>query len=222
MLDENEARQHLVTLARSLFERGLTPGSSANMSIRVADGWIITPTNSCFGFLDAAALSKLDLNGRHVSGPKPSKEFILHRAMYDQRPNDRAIIHLHSTYATLVSCLDGVDESNVVTPLTPYLLMRLGRIALIPYYPPGDERLASALFDVADRHSGVLMANHGPIVSAETPDAAMFFMEELEESCKLMMLSQAPVSAGLKIRRFSADQVAELADKYGERNQPQR
>ncbi|MEM7254854.1 MAG: 3-oxo-tetronate 4-phosphate decarboxylase [Pseudomonadota bacterium] len=216
MLSETEARERIVTLGRSMFERGLTPGSSANMSVRIADGWIITPTNSCFGFLEANSLSKMDREGNLVSGEKPSKEFTLHRAMYDQRPDDTTVIHLHSTYATLVSCMSGLDTQDMVTPLTPYLLMRLGRITLIPYFPPGDIRLADALREVADRHAGVLMANHGPIVSASSPEAAMFNMEELEESAKLMVLAK-----DLPVRAFTDADIQELKDRYGARNEPQ-
>ncbi|MCH9672407.1 MAG: aldolase [Gammaproteobacteria bacterium] len=215
-MSESQAREQIVALGRSMFERALTPGSSANMSIRIADGWIITPTNSCFGFLDAGTLSKIGTDGQLISGPKPSKEFMLHRALYDRRPLDTAVIHLHSTYATLVSCFEGIDPENVIEPMTPYLLMRLGRIALIPYFPPGDARLAEALASVASEHAGVLMANHGPIVSAESPEAAMFSMEELEESAKLMVLA-----AGHKVRHFSAGEISELTTRYGARNTPQ-
>lgn len=216
MLTESEARESIVYLARTIFERGLTPGSSANMSVRIAGGFIITPTNSCFGFLKAHELSRLDAQGRHVDGPKPSKEFVLHKAMYDKRPKDRAIVHLHSTYATLVSCFSGLDPKDAVLPLTPYLLMRLGRIAAIPYFPPGDARLADALAEVAACHAGVLMENHGPIVSADSPEGAVYSMEELEESCKLMALSRSQ-----EVRPFSAEQIRELAEKYGTRNDPQ-
>ncbi|MEN9580029.1 MAG: hypothetical protein RJA70_3038 [Pseudomonadota bacterium] len=216
MLTESEARESVVYLARTIFERGLTPGSSANMSVRIEGGFIITPTNSCFGFLKEHELSRLDSEGKHVDGPKPSKEFVLHKAMYDKRPNDGAIVHLHSTYATLVSCFAELDPKNAVLPLTPYLLMRLGRVATIPYFPPGDVRLADELALVADCHAGVLMENHGPIVSADSPEGAVYSMEELEESCKLMVLSQ-----GLRVRPFTPDQIRELAGKYGSRNAPQ-
>lgn len=213
MISEAEAREAIVRLGRSMFERGLTPGSSANMSIRIADGYIITPTNSCFGFLEAETLSKVGPDGTLIAGAPPSKEFVLHQAMYDQRPADNAIVHLHSTNVTMVSCLDGLDPEDVITPLTPYLIMRLGRIVLVPYFPPGDLRLAEAVSKVARRHAGVVLANHGPIVSAPTAEAAMYSMEELEESAKLMLMAR-----GQEVRRLSEAQIAELRERYGDRN----
>jgi len=215
MFAEQEARDAIVRIGRSLFERGLTPGSSANMSVRVADGYIITPTNSCFGFLSADTLSKLCPKGNLLSAAPPSKEFVLHQAMYQQRPTDQVVVHLHSSNATLVSCLQGLDPSNVITPLTPYLLMRLGRIALVPYFPPGDIRLAEAVGNVAKWHAGVMLANHGPIVSAPDPEAAMYSMEELEESAKLMLMAR-----GQPVRCFTPEQIAELQARYGDRNAP--
>ena len=215
MMTELQARESIVRLGRSLFERGLTPGSSANMSIRIADGYIITPTNSCFGFLETDALSKLSSDGTLISGAPPSKEFVLHQAMYDQRRTDHAIVHLHSSNATLVSCLEELDPDSVVMPLTPYLWMRLGRIALVPYFPPGDTRLAEAVGRIANRHAGIILANHGPIVSGPDPEAVMYSMEELEESAKLMLMARAQ-----SVRLLSDEQIGELRERYGDRNKP--
>lgn len=186
-LDESSAKRAIVRWAKSIFDRGLTSGASANMSIRIEDAWVMTPTNTCFGFLNERELSVVALDGTLLRGKKPSKEFRLHKAMYDQRPQDRCIIHLHSSYATMWSCLPCNSTSNCIPTYTPYLTMRLGPIALVPYFSPGDNQLADAVGEVAARHAGVLMANHGPIVSAESVESCVYGMEELEESCKIAM-----------------------------------
>ncbi len=213
MLDESIAKKKIVTYAKSIFDRGLTSGASANMSVRIAEGWVITPTNTCFGFLEEDELSVVDHQGNLLRGAKPSKEFLLHQAMYAARPGDTCIIHLHSTYATALSCLamDGAIEhaANAVPTYTPYLTMRLGVIALVPYFSPGDKELASAVGKVAENHAGVLMANHGPIVSAKTAEDAFYGMEELEESCKLAMLLQ-----GASANRLTDLQIQTLRAKF--------
>jgi len=187
-IDEKTAKQKIVQYARSIFERGLTSGASANMSVRIDHGWVITPTNTCFGFLQEDELSVIDHQGNLIRGSKASKEFSLHKAMYDKRPQDNCIIHLHSTYATAWSCLPVEDLTDCVPTYTPYLTMRLGAIACVPYFAPGDAGLAVAVGEVATKHAGVIMANHGPIVSAQTIDACVYGMEELEESCKLAFI----------------------------------
>ena len=106
-------------IANSPYRRGLSPGSSGNISARVEDGWILTPTNSCLGELDPASLSKLDWKGIHLSGSKPSKEYFLHLAMSEKRPDSGAIVHLHSSFAAAVSCLDGLDAGRVVSRRSP-------------------------------------------------------------------------------------------------------
>lgn len=187
-LSEAEARQKIVLYAKSIFDRGLTTGASANMSVRIENAWVMTPTNTCFGFLNADELSLVSLNGELISGHRPSKEFQLHKAMYDKRPNDRCIIHLHSTYATALSCQPYKEKSNCVPSYTPYLTMRLGPIARVAYFSPGNDALAAAVGDVAANHAGVIMDNHGPIVSGTSVEDCVYGMEELEESCKLAFL----------------------------------
>ncbi|MCL6416106.1 aldolase [Aestuariirhabdus sp. Z084] len=194
MYSETEGRQELVRVGRSLFERGLTRGASANISVRLESGFLITPTNSCIGFLEADKLSLLDYRGEWVSGERPSKEFILHRAFYDQRSDAGAVIHLHSPYSTALSCLDVPDE-HLFPPLTPYLLIRLGQVKRVPYFAPGDERLAAAVARVAGQTAGVLMANHGPIVAGTDLNSAMYAIEELEESARItLLLNNQPVN----------------------------
>ena len=186
--EETALREQIVAFGRSLFDRGLTAGSSGNISVRLDDGWLLTPTNACLGRLDPARLSKLDWNGRHVSGDAPSKEAFLHRAMYEERAGAGAIVHLHSTHSAAVSCMCGLDHDDCIPPLTPYFVMKIGRLPLVPYHRPGDPALGAAIRGLARRHCAVLLANHGPVVSGASLDAAVYATEELEETAKLFLL----------------------------------
>lgn len=187
-MHESNLREQICLFGQSLFDRGLTSGSSGNISARVDDGWLLTPTNSCMGRLDPARISKLDSEGRLLSGDPPSKEAFLHAAVYDERPADGAIVHLHSTHSVAVSCLPDVNPDDVLPPLTAYYVMRVGSLPLVPYYPPGDLELANAVRGLAGKHSAVLLANHGPVVAGKTLDAAVYAMEELEETARLHLL----------------------------------
>jgi 3-dehydro-4-phosphotetronate decarboxylase len=187
-MSDSRLREQLVVLAASLFDRGLTAGSSGNLSVRCGDGWLMTPTNHSLGRLDPARLSRLDRNGRHVDGDPPTKEAFLHTAMYAQRPGDAAIVHLHSTHSVAVSCLPEVDPDDCLPPLTAYYVMRVGRLPLVPYHMPGDAALADAVRGLAGQHSAVLLANHGPVVAGRTLAAAVHAIEELEETAKLYLL----------------------------------
>jgi ribulose-5-phosphate 4-epimerase/fuculose-1-phosphate aldolase len=185
---EARLREEIVALGRSLFDRALTSGSSGNISVRMDDGWLLTPTNACLGTLDPAKISKLDWDGTLVSGEPPSKEAFLHRAMYEVRSGAGAIVHLHSTYSAAVSCMCGLDHANCIPPLTAYYVMKIGRLPLIPYFRPGDPALAGAIRELARTHTAVLLANHGPVVSAVSLEAAVYAAEELEETAKLFLL----------------------------------
>ncbi len=209
MLDELTAKKKIVTYAKSIFERGLTSGASANMSVKIPEGWVITPTNTCFGFLVEEELSVVDHHGNLLRGAKASKEFLLHKVMYEARPSDTCIIHLHSTYATALSCLPTSDIFNTVPTYTPYLTMRLGPIACVPYFSPGVKQLADAVAQFAAKHPGVIMANHGPIVSAKSVEDAVYGMEELEESCKLALMLQ-----GMNANRLTSQQINELLTRF--------
>src|SRR5215469_14314610 len=145
MRNEDVMRQRIVDLGRSIFQRGLTAGSSGNLSVRLDDGYLISPTNSCLGELRAEQISKVSGDGVHLSGEKPSKELHLHKAMYEMRPQDEAIVHLHSTYSAAVSCMAGLDVKNCIPPLTAYYIMKIHRLPLIPYFRPGDMALADAV-----------------------------------------------------------------------------
>ena len=190
-MTESKLREDIALLGKSLFDRGLTAGSSGNISVQLDDGWLLTPTNSCLGRLDPARISKLDAEGNHLDGDPPSKELFLHHAMYQERPKDQAIVHLHSTHSVAVSCLPDVDPNDVLPPLTAYYIMKIGKLPLIPYYRPGDKALGEAIRGLAAKHCAVLLANHGPIVAGKSLEAAVYAMEELEETAKLHLLLHA-------------------------------
>jgi ribulose-5-phosphate 4-epimerase/fuculose-1-phosphate aldolase len=209
-MDETRLREDICRFGRSLFERGLTPGSSGNISIRLDDGgWLVTPTNASLGFLDPARLSRLDGEGRLLAGDKPTKEIPLHGALYETRGTARAIVHLHSTHSVAVSMLPGIDPKAVLPPLTAYYLMRVGATALVPYYRPGDPAVADAIRGLAGRYSSVLLANHGPVVAGESLEAAVYATEELEETAKLHLLLR-----GLNPRLLSPGQIGELKEAF--------
>lgn len=204
-MTETELRDAIVGHARSLFARGLSPGTSGNVSARVEGGFLMTPTGSSFGALDPARLSRLDDEGRHLDGDPPTKESFLHLAIYGERPDAQAIVHLHSTHAVAVACLDDADPDDVLPALTPYYAMRVGRLPLVPYARPGDPALVEAVRLRARESGALLLANHGPIVAGASLDAAASAIEEVEETAKLVLLLR-----GLPTRRLTAEQLAEL------------
>ena len=207
--EENRQREKIALLSRSLYERGLTAGSSGNISVRLEDGWLLTPTNACHGYLDPAKISKMDWEGNLLAGDSPSKEAFLHRAMYMERHAAGAIVHLHSTHSVAVSCMSGLDQHDCIPPLTPYFVMKIGRLPLVPYHRPGDPALGDAIRALAGKHSAVLLANHGPVVSAQNLDAAIYATEELEETAKLFLLLQ-----NLPKRSLDAADIAELKSVF--------
>lgn len=210
-MSDSRLREDICRFARSLFERGLTPGSSGNISLRLDDGgWLVTPTNASLGFLDPARISRLDAQHRLVSGDPPTKEIPLHAALYESRGAARAIVHLHSTHAVALSMLPEVDPRAVLPPLTAYYLMRAGQTALVPYYRPGDPAVADAIRGLAGRYASVLLANHGPVVAGESLEAAVFATEELEETAKLYLLVR-----GLNPRYLTPQQIDDLVKTFG-------
>jgi len=210
-MNQSELRDQICRLGRSLFERGLTPGSSGNISVRLDDGgWLVTPTNASLGFLDPARLSRLDAKGRLVSGDAPTKEVPLHTALYETRSGAQAVVHLHSTHSVAVSMLPEIDPRAALPPMTPYYLMKCGATALVPYYRPGDPAVADAIKGLAGKYSSVLLANHGPVVAGDTLEAAVFAMEELEETARLYLLLR-----GLNPRYLSPQQIADLTKVFG-------
>jgi ribulose-5-phosphate 4-epimerase/fuculose-1-phosphate aldolase len=210
-MSDARLREEICQYGRSLFERGLTPGSSGNISLRLDDGgWLVTPTNASLGFLDPARLSRLDAAGMLVSGDKPTKEIPLHSALYETRGSARAVVHLHSTHAVALTMLPEIDPRAALPPMTPYYLMRAGQTALMPYYRPGDPAVADAIRGLAGKYSSVLLANHGPVVAGDSLEAAVFATEELEETAKLYLLLR-----NLNPRYLSPAQVADLVTTFG-------
>ena len=208
-MTETKLRDDICRLARSMFERGLTFGASGNISARLDDGWLMTPTGSTLGDLDPARLSKLDNSGVHVGGDKPTKESFLHVAMYEERAATGAVVHLHSTHSVAVSCLADVDPQNVLPPITAYYVMRVGRLPLVPYFPPGDLDLAKAVREMASDHHAVLLANHGPVVAGTSLMDAVCAMEELEETAKLFLMLQ-----NMNCRFLTRAQIADLERRF--------
>ena len=209
-MSDSRLREDICLFARSLFERGLTPGSSGNISVRTEDGgWLVTPTNASLGFLDPARLSRLGSRGQHIDGDLPTKEIPLHTALYDSRSSARAIVHLHSTHAVAVTMLPEIDPRAALPPMTPYFLMKCGSPALLPYYRPGDPAVADAIRGLAGKHSSILLANHGPVVSGDTLEAAVFAMEELEETARLYLLLR-----GLNPRYLTPEQITDLIGAF--------
>jgi 3-dehydro-4-phosphotetronate decarboxylase len=210
-MSESKIREEICRFGRSLFERGLTPGSSGNISVRLEDGGVLlTPTNASLGFLDPAKLSRLDASGKLVAGDAPTKEVPLHTALYQTRGAAGAIVHLHSTHSVALSMLPEIDPRAALPPLTAYYLMKCGATALVPYYRPGDPAVADAIKGLAGKYSSVLLANHGPVVSGDTLEAAVFATEELEETAKLYLLLR-----GLNPRYLSPEQVKDLVKSLG-------
>jgi 3-dehydro-4-phosphotetronate decarboxylase len=188
-MSEAALRETLCDYGRSIFERGLTHGSTGNLSVRLPDGgFLMTPTGSSLGRLDPARLSRLDAEGKLLTGDPPTKEAFLHIAMYRERADANAVVHLHSTHSVAVSVLADVDPEDVLPPLTAYYVMRIGRLPLVPFFRPGDAKLADAVRGFAGRHHALLLANHGPVVAGSSLAAAVDATEELEETAKLRLL----------------------------------
>ncbi|MSP00190.1 MAG: aldolase [Acetobacteraceae bacterium] len=210
-MNETQSRDLMTELAASLFARGFSVGSAGNISMRVEDGYLISPTNSSLGRLDPARISKLDQDFRHVGGDAPSKEVFMHRAFYVTRADAGAIVHLHSTLATAVACLPDVNLENPIPPLTPYFVMRIGRkMPVIPYFRPGDPAMEPAIRAAAPDARAVLLANHGPVVSGKTLLDAVYAAEELEEAAKLFLTLR-----GHSPRVLTPEQVNDLLETFG-------
>lgn len=209
-MTETKFREQICLYGRSLFERGLTPGSSGNISIRLDDGgWLVTPTNASLGFLDPARLSRLDTSGRLLSGDPPTKEIPLHSALYETRRSARAVVHLHCAHCVALSMLPEIDPPAALPPMTPYYVMRCGATALLPYYRPGDAAVADAIRGLAGKYACVLLSNHGPVVAGDTLEAAVFAIEELEETARLYLMLR-----GMNPRTLTTEQVADLVSTF--------
>jgi ribulose-5-phosphate 4-epimerase/fuculose-1-phosphate aldolase len=208
-MNENALREQICDVAKSIFDRGLTHGSTGNISARCADGWLLTPTGSSLGRLDPAHLSKLDWAGRLLAGDPASKESFLHLAMYQERARNQAVIHLHSTHSVAVSVLEELDPKDVLPPITAYYVMRIGTLPLVPYFAPGDMQLAEAVRGYAGKYHAVLLANHGPVVAGADLAAASDAVEELEATARLYLLLR-----GSRMRALSVEQCEELRRRF--------
>lgn len=200
--EETRRRDEIVDVGKSLFDRCFTFGSTGNISARLSNGdLLMTPTDACLGTLDPARLSRFSAEGVHVGGDKPTKEAFLHRCMYCARSDAGAVVHLHSTHAVAVSIIEGLDPQDVLPPLTAYYVMRVGRLPLAPYFPPGDVALAQAVRKRARDSHAVLLANHGPVVAGRSLREAQYATEELEETAKLFLMLR-----GEKLRPLTPDE----------------
>ena len=210
MREETKAREDIARWAKSMFDRGLTGGSSGNISVRLSNGTLlVSPTGSSMGFLDPAKISLLDGNGIHMSGDAPTKEMPLHQAFYDTRANTGAVVHLHSTYSTALSVLPDIDPDNALLPITAYGVMKLGKVKLLPFFMPGDPEMGEAIKKLSGKHSAVLLANHGPVVAGKNLEAAIYAMEELEETAKLVVICN-----GMSPKLLSNAQISSLVKKF--------
>ncbi|MFC3526880.1 aldolase [Paracoccus mangrovi] len=211
MSAEARLRETLCDLAASLFQRGLTHGSTGNISARCADGGLlVSPTGTSFGRLDPARLARFDASGRHVGGDAPTKEMPLHRAFYDTRNATGAVVHLHSCHSVALSTLPADDPQNWLPPITPYAIMQLGKVTLLPYFRPGDAAMGDAVRGLNGRRAAVMLANHGPVVAGKTPEAACNAIEELEATARLTLMLR-----GLPARMLDAAQIADLTRAHG-------
>ncbi|EGR0234028.1 aldolase [Vibrio vulnificus] len=206
-MNEEQIRQQVVELARSMFERGYATGGSGNLSVKLPNGhFLATPTGSSFGRLVAEELSVVDIDGNLISGKKASKEVAFHLALYRNNPKCNAVVHLHSTYLTALSCLNNLDHDNAIKPFTPYYVMRIGQMPVIPYLKPGHPQIAQELGKRAADYRAFLLANHGPVITGVDLEDAIDNAEELEETAKLMFLLK-----NNSIRYLTKDEVAELS-----------
>ncbi|MGI2033590.1 3-oxo-tetronate 4-phosphate decarboxylase [Rhizobium panacihumi] len=211
MSEEATLREDICMMAKSLYDRGLTAGASGNISARLSDGrLLVTPTGSSFGRLDPSRLSLFSADGKLMDGDKPTKEMPLHAAFYETRPEKTgAVVHLHSCHSVALSLLPEVDPDNMLPPLTAYSVMKLGKVKLLPYFMPGDPAMGDAIRGLAGKRSAVMLAAHGPVVAAKELEAAVYAIEELEETAKLAMLTR-----GANPRLLSEAQIADLVKTY--------
>lgn len=210
MTHETALREQICLLAKSMFERGLTGGSTGNISARTEDGGLlVSPTGTSFGRLDPARLSRFDSKGLLISGDKPTKEMPLHSAFYDTRSTVGAVVHLHSCHSVAWSMMPDVDEDNFLPPLTPYAIMKLGKVKLLPFLLPGDPAMGEAVRGLAGKRSAVMLANHGPVVAGKDVEAACNAIEELEDTARLAIMMR-----GYEARALNAEQVNGLVEKF--------
>ena len=210
MSSETALRELICTLAASMFNRGLTGGSTGNISARTSDGGLlVSPTGTSFGRLDPARLSRFDASGRLIDGDPPTKEMPLHSAFYETRSTAGAVVHLHACHSVAWSMMPDADEDNFLPPLTPYAIMKLGRVKLLPFFMPGDPAMGDAVRGLAGKRSAVMLANHGPVVAGKDVEAACNAIEELEDTARLAIMMR-----GIDARMLTQEQVSGLVSRF--------
>ena len=210
MSSETKLREQICLLAKSIFDRGLTGGSTGNISARTDDGGLlVSPTGTSFGRLDPARLSRFDAEGRLVDGDAPTKEMPLHTAFYDTRSQAGAVVHLHSCHSVALSMLPDVDPDNFLPPMTPYGIMKFGKVKLLPFFLPGDTAMGEAVRGLAGKRSAVMLANHGPVVAGKDVEAACNAVEELEDTSRLALMTR-----GMNPRLLDEAQIRSLVTKF--------
>lgn len=210
MSPETALREQICLLAKSMFDRGLTGGSTGNISARTEDGGLlVSPTGTSFGRLDPGRLSRFDAKGLLISGDKPTKEMPLHSAFYDTRSSAGAVVHLHSCHSVAWSMMPEVDADNFLPPLTPYAIMKLGKVKLLPFFLPGDPAMGEAVRGLAGKRTAVMLANHGPVVAGKDVEAACNAIEELEDTARLAIMMR-----GYEARALNAEQINGLVEKF--------
>ena len=220
-MNESLAREEICRVGRSLFERGYVHATAGNISVRLDDGFLITPTDACLGFLDPAGLARLDPEGRQLAGGPASKTLALHRRIYEAQAAlatpARCVIHTHSTHCVALTLNAPGDE--LLPALTPYFVMKVGHVPLIPYHRPGAPEAAELVAQAIERHGAagtpiraVMLERLGPNVWHESPAAAMAVLEELEETARLQLLAGAA-----RPQPLSNEQIDELRRTFGAR-----
>ncbi|MGH8329497.1 MAG: aldolase [Pseudomonas sp.] len=189
MSNESALREEICEVGRSLYQRGYTVGSAGNISARLDDGWLITPTDVCLGRLDPSTIAKVNLAGEWVSGDKPSKTLALHRQVYDRNPNVGGVVHTHSTHLVALTLAGVWQADDILPPLTPYQVMKVGHIPLIGYQRPGSPKVAEQVAQLANSVRGVMLERLGPVVWESSVSRASYALEELEETARLWLMS---------------------------------
>jgi ribulose-5-phosphate 4-epimerase/fuculose-1-phosphate aldolase len=217
MTGEHALRDEICRVGRSLFDRGYVHATAGNISARLDDGgFLITPTDACLGSLDPAALARIDPTGQQSGGARASKTLALHRCIYASDGDAGCVIHTHSTHLVALSLIGGAAPGEFLPPITPYFVMKVGRVPLLPYHRPGDPAVAGYV-EEAMRQSqqrgapirAVMLARLGPQVWHRTPAAAMAVLEELEETARLWLLARPTP--------LDAPQIEELRQTFGAR-----
>ena len=202
--------EQLCEAADSFYGRGYAHGSTGNLSVRAGGEVWITPTGQSLKGLTPARLARVDLLGQGLNENRPSKELPFHLAVYRQREEAQAVVHLHSTYSAALSCLDSFDPSNPLPPLTPYYFMRVAPLAVLPYFRPGSEELAQAVERAAPSHHCMLLSNHGTICAGSNLNEAVDRAEELEQTARLYFILR-----GEKVRHLTEGEIEELKRTFG-------